>query len=277
MSAVHTVLGAIAPEELGPCSAHEHVFLATPLLPGEELDDLDAAVEDVGALGAAGAAALVEWTPLGLGRDLDGLVAVSRATGLHIVACTGLHREAHYPDGFPGTVEELADRFAAELADRCGAIKTGAGYHRISDVRAADVRGGGGRARATGAPICVHTEQGTLGPELLELLTGLGVPAGRIVLAHLDRNPDPGLHRELAAAGAWLCYDRIGRIKYGPDSEILDLIEQRWARSGSCSAPTTRAGARRRSTTSSAGSCPASSPTLAHRLLVENPAAAFAW
>src|SRR5215204_1150327 len=133
MSSVHTALGAIAPEELGPCSAHEHVFLATPLLPGEELDDLDAAVEDVGALGAAGAAALVEWTPLGLGRDLDGLVAVSRATGLHIVACTGLHRETHYPDGFPGTVEELANRFTAELTERCGAIKTGAGYHRISD------------------------------------------------------------------------------------------------------------------------------------------------
>ena len=45
------------------------------------------------------------------------------------------------------------------------------------------------------------------------------------MLAHLDRNPDPGLHRELAAAGAWLSYDGIGRIKYGPDSAILGLID----------------------------------------------------
>ena len=83
-------------------------------IPGEELDDVNVATEDARALRAAGAAALVEWTPLGLGRDLEGLAAISRASGLHVVACTGLHREAHYPDGFPGSVEELAERFVEE-------------------------------------------------------------------------------------------------------------------------------------------------------------------
>ena len=276
MLAVHTVLGRIAPEELGACSAHEHLLLETPLLPDEELDDVGAAIEDASALREAGARALVEWTPLGLGRDLDGLAAVSRATGLHIVACTGLHREAHYPEGFPGTVEELADRFAAELADRCGAIKTGAGYHRISDFERRTFEAAAAAHARTGAPVCVHTEIGTLGPELLELLTGLGVPAGRIVLAHLDRNPDPGLHRELAAAGAWLCYDRIGRIKYGPDSEILTLVEQvgperillggDFARRSE--APLDYVFRR---------FVPRLDAAVAHRLLVENPAAAFAW
>jgi len=32
---------------------------------------------------------LVDWTPLELGRDLEGLLRVSRATGLHVVAATG--------------------------------------------------------------------------------------------------------------------------------------------------------------------------------------------
>ena len=96
------------------------------------------------------------------------------------------------------------------------------------------------------------------------------------MLAHLDRNPDPGLHRELAAAGAWLCYDRIGRIKYGPDSEILDLIERvgperillgtDYARRSE--APFDYLFRR---------FVPRLEPDLAHRLLVENPAAAFAW
>ena len=273
---VHTVLGPIAPEALGPCSAHEHLLLATPLLPAEELDDVDSAIEDARALRAAGAAALVEWTPLGLGRDLDGLAAISRASGLQVVACTGLHREAHYPEGFPGSVENLGDLFAGELADRCGAIKTGAGYHRISDFEQRTFEAAAAAHARTGAPVCVHTEQGTLGPELLELLTGLGVPADRIVLAHLDRNPDSGLHRELAEAGAWLCYDRIGRIKYGPDSEILALIEavgpERLLLGGDharrSEAPLDYVFRR---------FVPRLDPGVAQRLLVENPAEAFAW
>lgn len=271
---VHTVLGPIAPAELGPCSAHEHLLLATPLLAGEELDDVEAATEDARAFKAAGGAALVEWTPLGLGRDLDGLAAISRSTGVHVVASTGLHREGHYPDGFPA--DDLAELFVADLEDRCGAIKTGAGSHRISDFERGTFEAAAAAHARTGAPVCVHTEQGTLGPELLELLTGLGVPAGRIVLAHLDRNPDPGLHRELAGAGAWLCYDRVGRIKYGPDSEILDLIAavgpERLLLGGDH--------ARRGGTPLDQvfrRFVPRLDPEVAQRLLVENPAAAFAW
>jgi phosphotriesterase-related protein len=51
------------------------------------------------------------------------------------------------------------------------------------------------------------------------------VPSERVVLAHLDRNPDPELHAEIAARGAFLEYDTLGRIKYRPDSDLLDLIE----------------------------------------------------
>jgi phosphotriesterase-related protein len=76
----------------------------------------------------------------------------------------------------------------------------------------------------TGAPLCVHTEHGTMGLALVERLGALGVPAGSVVLAHLDRNPDAGEHAETAAAGAWLQLDGPGRTKYWPDSTILELI-----------------------------------------------------
>jgi predicted metal-dependent phosphotriesterase family hydrolase len=46
----------------------------------------------------------------------------------------------------------------------------------------------------------------------------------RVMLAHLDRNLDPGLHAELAARGAYLGYDTIGRIKYHSDAAVLKLI-----------------------------------------------------
>jgi hypothetical protein len=44
------------------------------------------------------------------------------------------------------------------------------------------------------------------------------------MLAHVDRNPDPGLHAELAAAGAYLGYDGMARFKYWPDSVLLDCL-----------------------------------------------------
>jgi phosphotriesterase-related protein len=63
-----------------------------------------------------------------------------------------------------------------------------------------------------------------MGGGIVERLTGLGVAADSIVLAHLDRNPDAGEHADTAAAGAWLQFDGPGRAKYHPDSTILALI-----------------------------------------------------
>lgn len=233
---VRTVLGDIDPGELGPCDAHEHLFLDTPLQPGDCFDELERAIEEAQPLAAAGARALVDWTPLGLGRSLAGLVAVSKATGLHVVAATGLHRDAHYPADHPlraEPAEALADRFTAEItaaAIPCGIVKLGASYHVIKPFEARAFAAGAEAHRRTGAPVCVHTEHGTNGGGIVELLTGHGVPASSIVLAHVDRNPDAGEHAETAASGCWLQLDGPGRQKYWPDSTILQLIADLAAR-----------------------------------------------
>jgi phosphotriesterase-related protein len=223
---VRTVRGDIAPEELGPCDAHEHLFLVTPAQPGDDFADVDKAVEEARSLAAAGARALVDWTPIGMGRDRDGLLAVAEATGLHIVAATGLHREVHYAAEDPlreEPVERLADCFTGEL-HRCGVIKLGASYHRLTPFEERAFEAGAEAHARTGAPVCVHTEHGTMGLGLVERLGELGVPATSVVLAHLDRNPDAGEHAETAAAGAWLQLDGPGRTKHWPDSTILELI-----------------------------------------------------
>jgi phosphotriesterase-related protein len=70
----------------------------------------------------------------------------------------------------------------------------------------------------------VHLEHGSAAFEVLEVLAGHGVPATAVVLAHIDRNPDPGLHAELAAAGAYLGYDGFARSQRWPDSTLLDCL-----------------------------------------------------
>jgi phosphotriesterase-related protein len=232
---VRTVGGDIAPAELGPCDAHEHLFLTTPIQPGEDFLDLDRNVAEARTVAEAGARAIVDWTPIGLGRDADGLRAVAERTGLHVVASTGLHRDAHYrPDDPLRAVppEALAERFAAEVTGgmdggtvRAGLIKCGASYHHVTEFEGRVLDAAAEAHRRTGAPIGVHTQHGTHGGALVERLAARGVAPASIVLAHVDRNPDPGEHAETAASGAWLQLDGPGRTKYWPDSTLLAFVE----------------------------------------------------
>jgi 5-phospho-D-xylono-1,4-lactonase len=132
----------------------------------------------------------------------------------------------HYTAGDPVRSESedaLAERFAADL-ERCGIIKVGASYHMLTPFESKTFAAAAAAHGKVGAPVCVHTEHGTMGSAIVERLGELGVAPERVILAHVDRNPDPGEHAETAATGAWLQLDGPGRTKYWPDSTILELI-----------------------------------------------------
>lgn len=242
---VVTVLGPVAVEKLGVVDAHDHLLCDSPGLPGQEFTDPVRSAAELREGHASGIGAIVEMTPIGLGRDPAGLRDIAAATGVPIVAASGYHRDAHYPAGhwvYSATVERLADRIVADLtvgmhpADwrdpalppdraRAGAIKGGASYHHISPAERRRLEAVAGASAATGAGILVHSEIGTCAHEIVDVLEGAGARAERIALAHLDRNPDPELHSEIAARGVTLEYDTVGRTKYHPDSTLLDLIE----------------------------------------------------
>ncbi len=242
---VMTVTGPMPASQLGVVDAHDHLFLRTPTMPGEEFEDLELTTAEALDGRESGIGTIVDLTPIGLGRRPALLRAVSEATGLAIIGATGYHRDTHYPAGHwvhDATVDDLADRVVHDLADgmhptdwhdptaapdaaRAGVIKVGTSYHHASESERRRLEAAAIGSRDGEVPIVVHAEVGTFGHEIVDILTGHGVPAQRIILAHMDRNPDPELHAEIAARGAYLEYDTIGRTKYGPDSEILDLIE----------------------------------------------------
>jgi 5-phospho-D-xylono-1,4-lactonase len=243
---VITVTGPRDASSLGVVDAHDHLLISSPGMPGDAFTDVDSAIEEVRDGAASGIGAIVEMTPIGLGRDPRGLRAISEATGVPIIAASGFHRDAHYPTGHwvhEATVEVLAGRILADLrsgmhpadwADpslppapaRAGAIKGGASYHHISPSEARRLRAIGAASAASGAPVLVHCEVGTAAHEIIDLLEDAGARPDRIALAHMDRNPDWELHAEIAARGITLEYDTIGRTKYHPDSVVLDLIER---------------------------------------------------
>lgn len=237
---VRTVSGDVPPEALGRVDYHEHLFQVSPLLPGDELDDEDAGREETRQFAASGFDAMVDATPLGLGRRPAAVRRIAAATGVRIVLTTGLHRREHYRDGDPLLAldaEALAEALRADLIDgaaepggerdpavRAGVLKVGLGYWRIDSHALRAIEAVGRAHAATGAPVMVHLEHGTAAFEALEALASVGVAADRVALAHVDRNPDPVLHAELAAAGAYLGYDGPARAREHTDAVILACL-----------------------------------------------------
>ncbi|WP_329570069.1 phosphotriesterase family protein [Kitasatospora sp. NBC_01266] len=229
--AVRTVLGDLDPAELGVTDAHDHLFLSSAKLPGQELDDPLAAAAELAAFRAAGGRAVIQWTPYGMGRRAAELPALSRASGVHLVAATGLHQAGHYerlPD-----LDTLAELFVRELtrgigggeAPRVGLIKVAGGYHGLDPHARRTMTAAAEAHHATGAPIAVHHEHGTAAPEVVELLCGrLAVPPSSVILGHLNRFPEPGIHQELAATGAYLAFDGPSRAHHATDWRLLDCL-----------------------------------------------------
>jgi 5-phospho-D-xylono-1,4-lactonase len=310
-SIIRTVLGDLSPADLGRTDYHEHLLQASPLLPDDDLDDVDRSAEEADRLREAGIDALIELTPIGLGRDATGLRNIAERTGMHVVMATGVHRDEHYDDGAPvRQLDEhaLGSLFIDELTVaattwsmsgntpvpvdgvRAGVIKVGVGYWRISPFERQVLTAAAEAHRRTGAAIVCHLELGTAAWEVLRFLTGQGVPSDRLVLAHVDRNPDPGLHLELAAAGAYLGYDGMARAKYWPDSVLLDCLLT-VADQGGADRLLLGGDVARRNSFASYGGMPgmaylperfvprierSAGADLVRRLLVENPARVFA-
>jgi phosphotriesterase-related protein len=231
---VRTVTGDVPPGDLGVTNYHEHLFQATPLLPGEELDDEAASRAEAVALRDAGTTTMVEATPIGLGRDPAAVARISRGTGLRVVHTTGVHRHEHYAPGDPLLEcgdDELEDLFRREIdrgigdtGVRAGLVKAGVGLWSIGPFERRALAAAGRLGADPGVPVMVHLEHGSAAHEVLDLLAAEGCPAERVALAHVDRNPDPGLHAELAARGAYLGYDGAGRHQRWPDSVLVECL-----------------------------------------------------
>ncbi|MEJ1155991.1 MULTISPECIES: phosphotriesterase family protein [Microbacterium] len=245
---IRTVLGDIPADRLGATNYHEHLFQISPLLPGDELDDEDASQAEVSLLRASGFDAMVDATPIGLGRRPAAAARISQHTGIQVVATTGRHREAHYAhDHWVRAWDDgaLLARFVDDIERsmpavdgpqhggtaptpevgpvRAGMLKAGVDYWRISSFERQTLEAVAGACASTGVAVMVHLEFCTAAHEVLDILERAGAPAHRVVLAHADRDPDPGLHVDLAARGAYLGYDGFARPRTRGDAELLNL------------------------------------------------------
>ncbi len=139
---IRTVLGDIAPEELGVTLGHEHLLIDArglwdnppakrahlvdqePTLenlgelmrnpydsrPNLLIDDPELSIHELMYYKAAGGQGLIDMTTVGIKPDPQGLCGIAQRTGIHVVAGCGYYRQPFLP-------EALHDRSTEQIAD----------------------------------------------------------------------------------------------------------------------------------------------------------------
>jgi len=230
-----TTMGPLPRAALGFMLPHEHVFVEfrEPDHPHHAI----ASTADVVALmqpeveraKALGITAMVDCTPVGVGRRADIVLAVSQAAGLPIIVPTGIYREPWVPHWAQGADEAALEAWmlrelnqSFDEADfRAGWIKLSAGDDGISPMEAKILRAAARASAKTGAVIGSHTIRGRVVMDQLDIIEAAGGSASRFISIHTNAEPDFDLHKAVAARGAWIEYDNIGWV---PDDETVPRI-----------------------------------------------------
>jgi phosphotriesterase-related protein len=252
VSIIRTVQGDIEPAELGVTYAHEHLVIdgGRPVLmePDFDLGDVGTMATEVEAAMALGLRAVVDAMPCDAGRSAAKLTELSRRTGLHIVAPTGLHHDRYYGPAHWShriSVDELADLFVADIEDgidandyagpvvhrtstRAGVIKVAGSDGGLTPRDARVITAAALAHVRTGAPILTHCEQGTGALAQVAFLAEHGVTPASIVVSHVDKVVDRAMHRALLETGALAEYDQSFRWGDRPNGtlQLLDWMAE---------------------------------------------------
>jgi phosphotriesterase-related protein len=260
---VRTVAGDVAPSGLGVVLPHEHVLidlrrffeqpsdrLAETYAYGEltleslawvrfhhrqclenlHLSDVQAQIEELRRFKDAGGGAVVDLTPACAGRNVQGLIEISAATGLHIVAGTGVYLDQFHTEQLRAmSAHQVGEQMIRELTEgideshvRAGIIgEMGCSWPLTPDEEKA-LRGAVYAQLGTGAAISIHPGRHPDAPGLLlDLLRSMGARLDRVVICHLDRTVAD--HEGLVAvarSGCFLEFDLFGQessyTRYGP-------------------------------------------------------------
>ncbi|MGE0606733.1 MAG: phosphotriesterase [Pirellulales bacterium] len=253
---VRTVLGPVDPARLGMTLMHEHA----PLVDWSELYETPAAdVEPIREqmLSATavqlkafhdsldpqdGMGAIVECTPIRVGRYPHLLADLARRIPVYLIGCTGFWCEAMAPQHpwavkwtvDPDGVKKLAKLYIREITEGME-DPSGSWGERFTDIKPGIIKvatstwlrpserrcheAAAIASRETGCPITTHTTDGG-GVEEAQLLLSLGVAPDKCIIGHQgnmdDRKHEEAdqAHLQIAGLGCYVQFDRVGGDKY---------------------------------------------------------------
>ncbi|WP_344691222.1 phosphotriesterase [Blastococcus jejuensis] len=233
---VHTVLGPVPADDLGIVSVHEALLSVMPGaehaydIPFDRAEIFGTLARKLTDFRAAGGTTIVDSTGMFGGRDVRMYEALSRSTGVHIVASTGMGPEENLGGYFltpqtnpptPWPADKFADLFTREVTEgmvvprverrgSAGLVATAATRGGMTDTDESLVRGAARTALATGVPVSIRYGADALHD--LRVVLDEGLPADRVVVGDLDRRDavKAGWPTAVAEAGAYVAIDHVG-------------------------------------------------------------------
>jgi len=212
---VMTVLGPIAPEQLGAVLMHEHVYgdidgMVEGATPPDRVELLRAyCAPYLKRLRDYGCYAFVDCTPLPMRAEPWVYQEMSRSSGFNIIQSTGFYREAAANEFRPcgasvphrwmdprtvsGSVDEIADIMVGEFEGgirgsdvRPGVIKLATTLVDLTDAERKSFQAGAKAQRATGMAITTHAVGLGVAKSQLDTLEAAGADPGRVMLGHTN-------------------------------------------------------------------------------------------
>lgn len=259
---IQTVLGPVPASELGPASTHDHVIsdcriLCRPvdgrdpltLLVNEEtrefirqnalssmdnlvLDDPELALEELADAQREGLSGFVDVTSWGGDAHYAHLPALSRQSGLHIIAGCGIYLDRPHPAWVTAADDaQLADHFRRTVTDHLPGVTYRAGILGIigtgAPVTASESRvvaAAGRVAGETGVALSVRLDPAAPdGRAMLDVLAAVGCPASQVLIPNSDELLGAAgatqllRLQQLAETGATLefCFGNVFRLREG--------------------------------------------------------------
>ena len=244
---VNTVLGPVPAAELGVVALHEALLSVVPgaqYAPEISMDRaeiFEALAAKLADFREHGGQTIVDSTGMFHGRDLKLYEALSRTTGVHIVASTGLGPEEELGGYFltpqtnpptPWPADKFADLFGKEVTEgmvvprverraAAGIVATIADRAGMTPTEESLFRGSARAARNTGVPVSIR-----FGDDVLHDLDKQ-IRADRVLVGDLDRKDAAGSAIEVAGRGAFVGIDHVGlndHADYLTDHDRAELV-----------------------------------------------------
>ena len=255
-STVRTVLGPVRADTLGAVAVHEALLSVVPgaehafdvtIDRAEVFDVIAAALHDFREHGGG---TVVDSTGMFHGRDVRLYEALSRATGVHIIASTGMGPEEMLGGYFltpqtnpptPWPADKFAGLFTQEVVEgmvvprlerraAAGLVVTAADDDGMTATEESLFRGAARTALTTGVPVSIRYGRDAVHD--LQVVLDEGLPADRVAVGGLDRRDAiaAAAPAEVARLGAYVALDHVGvdddDERYASDAERATLVAE---------------------------------------------------
>jgi len=246
---LQTVTGPVGAADIEKVMAHEHLFVDFHGPNAAEYMDvnwsaaLGASVTSAMELRGQGVNLMIEWTNLGVGRNILLLRHVSRQTGMNIVCPTGIYKSLVPPAMADLSVPRLAEHFMRELTMgidgtniRAGFIKIAVSSDAVVETEIPFHRAAAIAAKETGCTISMHCPHANVANEVVASLEAEGFGLDRFVWGHSQPSSNED-HLKMVGRGATVQFDAISAdtdpFSQRPDRRCLDARSYREHHQGS--------------------------------------------